>query len=345
MRKFDFESIKKSINLIELISQYTPLKRSGKSAYGPCPKCRGDDRLVAYPDRFLCRICHPAYGDTIEFARWMHGLTFHQAVMWLTNNNPPTLSGATHIVATVSKPRPLLTPPSTIWQQRANAFITYAQSQLWQSENSPGLNYLTGRGLTGDTIKAAGLGYNPADITDKGEKWGLIAHKKIWLPAGVVIPWFIDDGLHRVNIRLLHLRQNRNGRQLKYIGPSGWNGANPLYNTDSITPHKPVILVEGEFCALTIRQEADDLITAVATGSMNAAQAGRWIARLASVPLVLIALDAEPGKGDKAAKTWLDLLPNNTSRWRPLLKDINDMHQAGLNVREWIKAALPNAHS
>ncbi len=107
-----------------------------------------------------------------------------------------------------------------------------------------------------------------------------------------------------------------------------------------MTTKKPVLLVEGELCALTAAQEAGDLITAVATGAKDAGQAGRWIARLAAAPLVLLAFDAEPGKGDAAAARWGELLPHNSRRWRPLLKDVNDMHRAGLSVRDWVRTAL-----
>jgi len=205
------------------------------------------------------------------------------------------------------------------------------------------LDYLLGRGLTKATIKAARLGFNPKDIGDPARKWGVTDRESIWLPGpGVVIPWPIDGGLHRVNIRLLTPRPV-NGHETKYIGPGGWQGANPLFNADAITTGQPVLLVEGELCALTANQEASDLITAAATGSKDAAQAGRWIARLTAAPLALLAFDAEPGKGDAAAARWRELLPHNSRRWRPLLKDVNDMHRAGLSVRQWIAAALPAA--
>ncbi|GAB4446310.1 MAG: hypothetical protein Kow0031_28970 [Anaerolineae bacterium] len=345
MNRFDLTAIKQNNDLRDLAARFTALTGRGSARRGPCPKCKGHDRFVVYADKFLCRHCHPTYGDAIEFAAWLNDCDFRQAVNWLTNGNPPTLAEATPGRA-VGMPRPLLRPPAAAWQERAAAFVGWSQANLWQPAGRAGLDYLLNRGLTEATIRAAGLGYNPRDITDTAARWGIANRKTVWLPGpGVVIPWAIDGSLHRVNIRLLEPRQIRrkNGRvdSLKYIGPAGWSGANPLYNADAITPRQPVLLVEGEFCALTVTQEAGDLITAAATGSKDAAQAGRWIARLAAAPLVLLALDAEAGKGDAAARRWAKLLPHNTRRWRPLLKDINDMHRAGLNVRQWIEAALP----
>lgn len=348
MKKIDTSAIKEQIDLRRLAAKFATLKGRTSQA-GPCPKCGdGDDRFVVYSNRFLCRICHPTYGDCFEFASWLMGFElatragFEAAANWLTNDNPLTLADTTPQVAT-PRPRPLLVPPAQQWQGRAADFVAYAQKLLWQPAGRIGLDYLLNRGLTEATIKATGLGYNPKDVNDPAQNWGVSDRQKIWLPGpGIVIPWSIDNGLHRVNIRFLTPRLV-NGHEAKYIGPAGWQGANPLFNADSVTPKKPVLLVEGELCALTANQEAGDLITAVATGAKDSAQAGRWIARLAAAPLVLLAFDAEPDKGDLAARRWAGLLPYNSRRWRPLLKDVNDMHRAGLSVRDWIKAALPIA--
>ena len=306
---------------------------------------------MAYREKFLCRQCHPNYGDCFHFAAWLNDYNLNTrtgmeaAADWLTNGNPPMVAGACSPKPTTPRPRPILTPPAECWQQRAADFVAYAQEQLWAEPGRVGLDYLLGRGLSEETIKAAGLGFNPKDYNDPAHKWGVSGRDSIWLPGpGIVIPWAIDNSLHRVNIRLLKPRQIRRKtgktETIKYIGPAGWQGANPLYNADDITPHKPVLLVEGELCALTAGQEGGELITAAATGAKDSARGGRWIARLAAAPLVLLAFDAEPGKGDAAATRWAELLPN-ARRWRPLLKDVNDMHRAGVSVCQWIEAALP----
>lgn len=345
MTHFDLDTIKQNIDLRDLAARFTVLAGRGRAQTGPCPKCKGHDRFVVYADKFLCRQCHPTYGDAIEFAQWLNDCDFRQVVNWLTDNHPPTVAGDTCPHHTAPTPRPLLMPPAAAWQERAAAFVSWVMDQLWEPAGRAGLDYLLNRGLTEAAIIRAGLGFNPQDITDTAARWGLTNQAAIWLPGpGIVIPWVIDGSLHRVNIRLLQPRQIRRktGRldTIKYIGPAGWHGANPLYNADSITPNKPVLLVEGEFCALTATQEAGHLITAAATGAKDAARAGRWIARLAAAPLVLLAFDAELDKGDLAARRWAELLPHNARRWRPLLKDVNDMHRAGLSVRAWIEAAF-----
>lgn len=349
MNRIDLDALKSSIDLTNLAGCLTTLA-GHKEQYGPCPKCEGRDRFHVTAEWFFCRKCHPRRGDCIEFAQWLNGLDFKAACEWLTNGNPPSLrQTGPQKPKPAPKPRPILRPPADKWQRRAAAFVSWAQAQLWQPAGRAGLDYLLNRGLTEATIKAAGLGYNPKDEWDKPAKWGVTGKKSIWLPGpGVVIPWLIEGQPWRVNIRLLEVRviTRKNGTtdEVKYRGPAGWRGTKPLYNADSLTPSKPAILVEGEFCALTLTQQAGDMITPVATGSTGGSRSGKWLARLSACPLVLVALDAEPGKGDEAAKFWLETLPN-AKRWRPLLKDVNDMHRAGLDVRQWIQAGLPPIES
>lgn len=229
-------------------------------------------------------------------------------------------------------------PPPEAWQDRARQFVEYAQTQLWEGPDSWGIEYLRGRGLTDAMILDAGLGYNPKDWRDAPERWGLIG-KKIWLPAGVVIPWVIGGDLWRVNVRLREPFRNRKGKLTKYIGPRGWAGGNPLYNADALGMDKPAVLTEGEIDALTIEQVACDLVTPVATGSTHGSRRTRWLARLALPPRVLVAYDNEEDRGDEASKYWLGAL-SNAKRWRPYWEDANAMAQDGASVRRWIEAGL-----
>jgi hypothetical protein len=218
--------------------------------------------------------------------------------------------------------------------------VAYAQEQL--GTDTEALAWLYDRGLTDDTIRAAGLGWNPADLWREPERWGLEPWTtpkgrpgRVWLPRGWVIPWKIGGDLWRVNIR-------RPQGQPKYIGPKG--SSNGLYNGGSLATDKagrwPVaIVVEGEIDALTLGQVAGDLITPVATGSTSGSRRPRWIARLALCPLVLVSFDAEVDKGDRAAAWWVGVLPN-AKRWRPLWADANAMAQDGADLRGWVLAGL-----
>lgn len=351
----DIADLLAQVDLLALASRDTPLKRvastGGGEWAGPCPKCGGRDRFRVWPDhpggrgRWFCRQCHEKRGDAIDYRCWLHNETYPEALAAL-GLDAGALSARQRWQpmqrvrpgAATSLPGPLA-PPGPKWQRAARAFVAYVQARLWDRTGAEALAYLRWRGLTDETIRHFGLGYNPTDLRRDPQRWGLESDptsKQVWLPRGVVIPWEIGGELWRVNIRLLEPRRFSDGRELRYIGPRGCK--NGLYNADALSPDCLAIVVEGEIDVLTLIQTAGDLVVAVATGSTSGARRTRWIARLALASLVLVAFDADD-KGDKAADYWLDVLPN-ARRWRPLWGDANAMAQGGADLRAWVLAAL-----
>jgi Toprim-like len=161
--------------------------------------------------------------------------------------------------------------------------------------------------------------------------WGRTAR----LAQGIVIPWLLEGGIWRLTIRDERISEGQ-GRYLQVSG-----GSNGLYLTQSLTLGRAaVVLVEGEFDALSIVQACGDLVTVVATGTTQGGHTPRWVSLLAQQTRVLVAFDAQD-TGDTAAQWWLARL-ENAQRLRPLWKDANQMLQDGANLREWIAAALAN---
>lgn len=347
MSQIDTSTLKSTVDLRYLASRYTTLTggMSTREWYGPCPRCGGDDRFHVTADWFFCREgkgCHPKKGDAIEFMMWLKELDFQAACEALTLGELPLLPAESRPVSPKRNRRPAA-PPGPVWQARARDFIAYSQKMLWQPEGQAALDYLKSRGLSQKTITDAGLGFNPHDIYDKPRWWGLADKRTIWLPGpGIVIPWLAGSQVWRINIRLIEPRYRRrkggDKKLVRYRGPAGFG--NGLYNVDALSPDRPAVLVEGELDALTIQQQAGDLVTAIATGSTTGSRRKRWIARLVACPLVLVAFDAEEA-GDQAARFWLKALPQ-AQRLRPHgERDANAMVQAGLDLRAWIQAALP----
>lgn len=337
------------MDILALIGRDTQLKRvastNGGEWAGPCPFCGGDDRFRVWPEhpdgkpRFWCRQCE-RHGDMIDYVQEHDKCSFREACEALNLNfdeyKPDRFSGLSDNGKTTEQ---LTVAPPDAWQDRARQFVEYAQDQLWNGDTWA-LDYLHERGLTDAVILHAGLGYNPRSLHDKWESWGLepVAGKKgVWCGAGIVIPWEIGGDLWRVNVRLKDPFEGSNGRKVKYIGPAGFR--NGLYNADALNMDKPAVLTEGEIDALTIMQNAEDLVAAVATGSTGGSRRTRWLGRLALPPRVLVAYDNEVDKGDEAAKYWLDAL-SNAKRWRPYWEDANAMARDGANVRHWVQIGL-----
>lgn len=334
----------RAVDLLAMVEAATTLRkvastRGGEWA-GACPLCGGRDRFRVQPNhpegaRWFCRGCGDGrWHDAIEYMRRRHGLSFREAVA--------RLAGATDLwVADTRLDRPPaahpapLRPPGPQWQAAARPFVEACERQLWSPAGARALAWLRSRQLSDATIRGARLGYNAADRWEDRATWGLPAEqndcgrpKGVWLPRGITIPWELADQLWRVNIR--------RPVQPKYVGPAG--SANGLYSADALNGDRTAMLVEGELDALTVAEQAGDLVAAVATGSTAGSRRPRWIARLARATLVLVAFDNDAA-GEEAARYWAGVLPN-ARRWRPYWSDANAMAQARVDLRAWVLAAL-----
>lgn len=335
-------------DLLALVERYTTLrpKTRGELA-GPCPMCGGTDRFLVKPEGgrdgrgiWTCRTCRNfEWSDAIGFAIW-RGLAadFRGACEVLRLDLP-----AHDARPLEPQPPEPCEPPSAAWQDRANAVADTAFLELWDT-GAKAREWLHKRGFTDETIGAAGLGYRSLDTFDAPEVWGLPAdHAKVFIPRGITIPWVIEGAMWRLNVRRPLTPALMAEGEAKYRGPAGH--ANGLYGGGLELGRKwPVVLVEGEFDALAVRQAAHDLVNVVALGSTSGARRVRWLARLAACPVVLVALDADTA-GEQAAAYWLDALGSSARRWRPYVKDAGEMLERGMDVRGWVEAGIEAAQA
>jgi DNA primase len=327
-----------SMILLDLLSHDTTLRRvastRGGEYAGPCPWCDGRDRFRVWPyaDRpgYWCRRRNRT-GDAIQYLRDRHGLTYREACarLGLPLDARPTLPRP-H----APKPPPLAVPPNQAWQVRTRAFIERCEQLLWTPVGAQALDYLQQRGLQIDTIRAARLGYHPAERWEHPAQWGLEPeHRKIHLLRGIVFPWCVGSELWRVLFRREGDHVPKDERYKPIAG-----GGNTFYQVDTLRPHAPAMMVEGVLDALAVRQEASDLIAVVAAGTTSGRKE-RWIGRLDLASTVLIALDADAA-GDMASGWWLKTLGPRARRWRPFWDDPAAMLQDGANLRTWVREGL-----
>lgn len=167
------------------------------------------------------------------------------------------------------------------------------------------------------------LGYNPQDLREPANLWGLEQARDVFIPRGITIPWMIKSDIWRFNVR-------RPAGTPRYLGPAG--SSNGLYNVDDIRADEPVVLVEGEIDALSVMQVVG--MVAVATGSSSGSRRYRWLMELNKASEVLIAFDSDEA-GEKAAEYWFEALPN-ARRLRPYWEDANAMLQDGVDLKQWV---------
>jgi hypothetical protein len=332
-----------------------------------CPWCgRGEDRLVVWPEhsdhetgKVWCRHCESGC-DGLEYAREFCGMTWSEACSFFGVDPEVSGDGRTEgheadsgdPEITVERPpedtsgvqwKPY-SPPGEQWREGAQSFARSCKDRLWTDEPAAesARDYLHGRGFNDHAIESSGLGVNPKDRWVDRSEWGLDGDGTIWLPRGVVIPWADSEGVSSINIRRpagdVEPEAEEQWKRRKYqraAGPSA-----PLYGVQW-TNESPIVLVEGEFDALAVRQEAADVCRPVATGSTGGARRKRWRRLLAEAPAVLVAFDAEE-PGEEAARTWKRALPN-AIRWRPHAGDTSEMLSEGMNVRMWVLCGIQAA--
>jgi hypothetical protein len=329
-------------NLVTIIEADVALRPISGELHGACPFCGGSEKSTRFwinktRDKWRCRQCEKN-GDAIAYLVETGRMSLMDAYKArrgddITFDNTPRK--ATPAPAYVPPP---CEPPAQTWQARARAFVATCQAALWSADGARALDWLHKRGLTDATLKAAGIGYNPAATFEAFDEWGLPPEtndkgnaKRVWLPRGIVIPWLIAGNVWRVNIR-------RPAGEPKYISPAGWK--NGLYNADALTADKPALMVEGEFDALLLQQEQGDVVP-VATGTNTGSRRERWIEALAVCPTVLVTFDPDKA-GRQARKYWLSKLDNGR-KWMPLNGDVTDMWRAGIDLEQWGKRGLREA--
>ena len=118
-------------------------------------------------------------------------------------------------------------------------------------------------------------------------------------------------------------------------------GSQPgLFGAGNLLRHSTAILVEGEFDAMLLDQEAGDLVGVATFGSASVREIPyKWIATLLSCRRIFIA-----GDNDRAGNEFMNALSGFSRRFRciqvPEGKDITQFWQIGGNLRDWVERTL-----
>ncbi len=303
--------------------------------HGPCPKCGGTDRFRVHrhkgKDWYACRQCHETPGDAIAYLRWLHGLTFPEALasLGIADNTPLTTTRPLRCaqpVDALGKPMParLDDPPSASWQTGARGFAQTCEARLWSPNGARALSYLRDkRQLTDETLTAFGIGYNDAD------RWLTWGGKRVFAARGLTIPTDYAGSLWRVNIR-------RPVGAPKYQAVTG--SRVQLFNGDALADASvDAVICAGEFDAMLAQQLAPAGVAAVTFGSES--KTPTWEARyLLRSRRVLIIFDTD-ATGEAGARRWREYVP-----WAeivtPTAHDLTDMARKGDQIGAWLAVQL-----
>ena len=228
------------------------------------------------------------------------------------------------------------TSPSDVWKKTAKLFLQWSIENMWKKEYPYGLDYLSNREIDDLSILHNSIGYNPSVLYRPKSKWGIIDEEseKLILPEGIVIPYFIDNEIWKIEIR------GTEGKNKHTVAGS----SNSIWGFDKIKHNKPVMLTEGVINGLTIARFGGNLIQPVALGAITHGRKIKFMSKLSACSIVLISTDSDVA-GEVGANWWKDVLPHNSVRWKPLFGDINDMAMKNQDVTGWIESGLEFAYS
>lgn len=149
------ELVKKRLDILDLVSEYVPLKKAGRNYKALCPfHTEKTPSFMVNPERqiFKCFGCGRG-GDIFKFLQEIDNLEFPEALRILAKRAGIELKEY--------RPSPQAKLREKVYNAQALAAKFYA-SVLWEHQaGQPALAYLKKRGLTPSTVKAWGLGYAP----------------------------------------------------------------------------------------------------------------------------------------------------------------------------------------
>ena len=348
------------IDLVSLIEQKSGIGLARRAStgngeyWGMCPFCKtGENRFHVWPfssrPHYWCRVCRMS-GDAIQFLRDYAQMDFADACRELFLDPDDTASSPA-VAAEQAKDG----PPNKEWQDSAMLLVERAERYLWHPKSVDGqraLAYLHSRGLTDETIRNAHIGYVPLDSSTgrwhcgQFEDWGFDPEQLtqeqrtkggVRVPNGILIPWFCDGQIWKLAIK-------RPGEQMDYGQVMG--SGEGMYNIDAVQVGQPTMMVEGEFDALSVIQEAGDLVNCVATGSAKRGRVPRWTLDIALSSCILQSFDSDDA-GDDGASFWLNIFDGSILRWSPCLwNDPNEIlcdTNGVCTLREWVQYGMESA--
>ena len=311
---------------------------NGGEYHSPCPNCmEGIDRLCIWPKqgkggRYWCRQCG-SKGDAIQFCRDFLGLSFKDACQRVGSDSVYQCRSYQPRINTFS-PREVKSP-SVGWSNTASHFIKECNEYIWKDPCR--LKNILDRGLNQESIKSFRIGWNPRNRWESRDRWGIGSEgKKQWLPKGWVIPVF-QDGDVPVKLKIRRSDWVAGERYPKYIEVSGSKNQFAVFGK----LHLPVVLVEAEFDAMLIAQEAGDICCPISLGGAGKKPDAETHQFLKCAPKLLFSLDHDEA-GKKAFVFWRKNYSNLVPWPVPKGKSPEEAHLMGVDIYRWVMEGLTN---
>ncbi|HEY0242273.1 MAG TPA: DNA primase [Gemmatimonadaceae bacterium] len=153
------EQVRDAADIVAIIGEYVPLKRTGSDYRGPCPFHQGTRRnfsVVPAKRLYHCFVCGES-GDVFKFLTKRLGLEWPEAVKLVGEK-----SGIEVVDTRTRREGP--DPREPMWELQATA-ATYFQKILWEDPiGAQAREYLEDREVSREVAEEFGIGFAPREI-------------------------------------------------------------------------------------------------------------------------------------------------------------------------------------
>jgi len=239
--------LRAAVDIVEVVSEHTRLKKAGRSWKGLCPF--HNERTPSFTvDRdkglYHCFGCG-AGGDVIHFVRQIDRLDFPEAIEALASRFG------------VAIPRRVSRGPRDEQREKLLAAVAAAQ-RFYAAElakpGNPAAAYLEERAVPGSVAKALGVGYAPAGWETLAKGLGGAWPEALLVEAGLLQRRSEGHGSYdRFRDRLVFTIRDERGRPVGFSGRALSPGDEPKYLN---SPESPIFLKKRLLYALTDAREA-----------------------------------------------------------------------------------------
>lgn len=267
--------IKSRLSIEDLVAQYVPLKKAGRSFKALCPFHKEKTpSFIVSPEKQIayCFGCNRG-GDIFKFVQEMEGVDFGGAIKLLAEKTGVKLTYDTKFASQKKEEKQVL---YDVNKKTADFFI----KRLWETkEGKKVLNYTKKRGLKEKTIKDFKLGLSPDSFEETYKyllKEGFTKQEIVNAGLGVAKDTECNDIYDRFRLRLIFPISDSQGRIVGFGGRVLRKGDEPKYlnSPESLIYHKSSILYGFDLAKTFIKKEDQVVIVEGYMDVISSFQAG-----------------------------------------------------------------------
>lgn len=185
------QTVKQQTDIARVVGEYIKLRKSGANWSALCPfhqEKSGSFYLYPATASYYCFGCH-AHGDVFTFVMKMESLSFPEAVR--------AVAAKMGIALPQRDFSPQEAREAGLRKQLLEvheAATQYFQQSLRSPEAARAREYMTGRGITDETVKTFRIGYAPESFNDMRERLGKFFPEEVLRGSGLFSSKEAEDG-------------------------------------------------------------------------------------------------------------------------------------------------------